>query len=123
MRLIRSLFCAAALLSPSIAFAAPESPAPLPSEIRLSDTEKEKILEEAAATRRDRTAAQTLDDAPADEAGRPIHGEVGFEIGTGGYRSAYGTAIVPFENDGLAIISLGSTNFGSRGRYPDPWWR
>lgn len=123
MRLIRSLFCAAALLSPSIAFAAPESPAPLPAEIRLSDADKEKVLEEAAATRRETTAVQAADDTSADEAGRQIHGEVGFEVGTGGYRSAYGTAIVPLEDDGVAIISLGSTNFGSRGRYPDPWWR
>jgi hypothetical protein len=46
-----------------------------------------------------------------------------FEIGTGGYRSAYGTAIVPIDDDGVAIISLGSTDFGSRGRHPDPWWR
>ena len=122
MRLIRSLFCAAALFSPSMAFAAPESPAPLPSEIRLSDSEKEKVLEEAAATRHERRAVQSVDDT-ADEAGRQIHGEVGFEVGTGGYRSAYGTAIVPLEGDGVAIISLGSTDFGSRGRYPDPWWR
>ena len=122
MRLIRSLFCAAALLSPSIAFAADESPAPLPSEIRLSEVEKEKVLE-AAATRRQSTTVQSVEDTSADEAGRQIHGEVGFEVGTGGYRSAYGTAIVPLEDDGVAIISLGSTDFGSRGRYPDPWWR
>jgi hypothetical protein len=64
-----------------------------------------------------------VDDTSAGEAGRPIHGEVGFEIGTGGYRSAFGTAIVPLAGDGVAIISLGSTDFGSRGRYPDPWWR
>ncbi len=123
MRLIRSLFCAAALLSPSMAFAAPESPAPLPSEIRLSDAEKEKVLEEAAAIRHERTAVQSVDETFAGEAGRQVHGEVGFEVGTGGYRSAYGTAIVPLEDDGVAIISLGSTDFGSRGRYPDPWWQ
>ena len=122
MRLIRSLFCAAALLSPSMVLAAPESRAPLPSEIRLSDSEKEKVLE-AAATRRQSPTVQSVEDTSADETGRQIHGEVGFEVGTGGYRSAYGTAIIPLEDDGVAIISLGSTDFGSRGRYPDPWWR
>ena len=123
MRLIRCLLCATALLSPSIAFAAAESPAPLPSEIRLSEAEKEKVLEAAAVTRRESTTVQSVEDTSADEAGRQIHGEVGFEIGTGGYRSAYGTAIVPLADDGVAIISLGSTDFGSKGRYPDPWWR
>ena len=34
-------------------------------------------------------------------------------MGTGGYRSAYGTAIVPLENDGFAIISLDTSDFGS----------
>jgi hypothetical protein len=123
MRLIRSLFCAAALLSPSIAFAAAQGPAPLPSEIRLSDAEREKVLEAAAASRQEKLSALSKDDMSTGEAVRQIHGEVGFEIGTGGYRSAYGTAIVPIDDDGVAIISLGSTDFGSRGRHPDPWWR
>jgi hypothetical protein len=121
MRLIQSLLCAAALLSPSLAFAAAGGAAPLPSEIRLSDSDKEKVLEEAAASRHERSGVPSIDDTAA--AGRQVHGEVGFEVGTGGYRSAYGTAIVPLADDGVAIISLGSTNFGSRNRYPDPWWR
>jgi len=122
MRLIRSLFCAAALLSPALALAA-DGPAPLPSEIRLSDAEREKVLEAAAASHQEKLVAVSLDGTSTDEAVRQIHGEVGFEIGTGGYRSAYGTAIVPIDDDGVAIISLGSTDFGSRGRHPDPWWR
>ena len=123
MRLIHSLLLAAALLSPSLAYAAPDSAAPMPSEIRLSEAEKERILEAAAASSRDRPARQTDDADAADAPGRQIHGEVGVEVGTGGYRSAYGTAIVPLNGDGVAIISLGSTDFGSRSRYFDPWWR
>ena len=123
MRLIRSLLFATVLLFPSIAFAAADKAAPLPSEVRLSDAEREKVLEAAAASRHERTAVQSMDDTSTEEFGRQIHGEVGFEIGTGGYRSAYGTAIVPIDNDGVAIISLGSTDFGSRGRYSHPWWQ
>ena len=58
---------------------------------------------------------------PDDKLPPAIHGEVGFTVGTGGYRSAYGTAIVPLKDDGVAIISLGTTDFGSRARYPAPW--
>jgi hypothetical protein len=119
---IRSLsFATAALFLPSLAGAA-DKPAPLPSEFRLSDEEKEKVLEAAAANRREPVnIAADESDKDADPA-RQVHGEVGFTVGTGGYRSAYGTAIVPLKDDGVAIISLGSTDFGSRGRYLDPWW-
>ena len=123
MLLIHSLFLAAALLPSSIANAAPDQAVPPWSEIRLSEVEKEKILEAAAASRREQPIRQDDEAATDGEAARPIHGEVGFAIGTGGYRSAYGTAVVPLEGDGVAIISLGSTDFGSRARYFDPWWR
>jgi hypothetical protein len=121
MRLTLSLF-AAALLCPSIACAAPDKSAPLPSEVRLSDEDKEKVLEAAAAGRREPASAAANGVVDEEGAPRQVHGEVGFTVGTGGYRSAYGTAVVPLEGDGVAIISLGSTDFG-RNRYPDPWWR
>lgn len=117
MRLIHCLLLAAALISPSLAGAAPAPP----SEIRLSEAEKEKILEAAAASRREAPARPADEPEVADAPVRPIHGEVGFEVGTGGYRSAYGTTFIPLENDGVAIISLRSTDFGKR-RYPDAWW-
>ena len=122
MHLITRLSLVAALLSPSIAHAAPAKPAPLPSEVRLSDEEKEKVLEAAAARHRGPVAGAV--DASEEEADPPrqVHGEVGFTIGTGGYRSAYGTAVVPLEGEGVAILSLGTTDFGSKGRYSDPWW-
>jgi len=123
MRPIHSLLLAAALLPPSIAYAAPGQTAPLPSEIRLSEAEKEKILEAAAASGRQQPMHLADEVNGAGDPARQVHGEVGFEVGTGGYRSAYGTAVVPLDGDGVAIISLGSTDFGSRGRYLDPWWR
>lgn len=117
MRLIHSLSLAALLLSPSMAGAAPARP----TEIRLSEAEKEKILEAAAAAQREAPARQADETDVADAPARPIHGEVGFEVGTGGYRSAYGTTVIPLEDEGVAIISLRSTDFGKR-RYPEPWW-
>lgn len=124
MRPILSLVLAAPLLSPATAIAAPDKPATLSSEVRLSDVEKEKVLEAAAASRREPVRLQSdLTTINEDPLPPPIHGEVGLSVGTGGYRSAYGTAVVPLEGEGVAIISLGSTDFGSRVRYPDPWWR
>jgi hypothetical protein len=122
MHLITRLSLVAALVSPSIAYAAPDKAVPLPSEVRLSEEEKEKVLEAAAARHRGPVALAAEEGAEESDADRQVHGEVGFTIGTGGYRSAYGTAVVPLEGEGVAIISLGKTDFGSRSRYSDPWW-
>jgi len=119
MRLIQALLCMVALATPSVACGAADK-APLPSEVRLSDAEKERILEEAASSRRG-PPGTSIEIATDDRLPPAIHGEVGFTVGTGGYRSAYGTAIVPLKDDGVAIISLGTTDFGSRARYPAPW--
>jgi hypothetical protein len=116
MRLIRDLFVAAALLAPSVATAA--QPAPPSLEIRLSDEEREQVLEAAAASNREQPAPMAEEIAPQSP---PIHGEVGFTIGTGGYRSAYGTAFVPLDGDGVAAISLETTDFGNKGHFFEPW--
>ena len=105
MRLRQSYLLALAILAPSAAYAAPDE-VPAPSEIRLSQEEIDKVLEEAA---RKREHPQPSAENPK----RQVHGEVGFSVGTGGYRSAYGTAIVPLENDGFAIFSLDTSDFGS----------
>jgi hypothetical protein len=125
MRPLHCLWFTTALLVPSLAHALPDQAAPaapIPSEVRLSEAEKEKILEAAAANSRE-APRRYVDISEADDEPKPqIHGEMGVEVGTGGYRSAYGTAIVPLKGDGVAIISVGSTNLG-RQRYFDPWWR
>lgn len=120
MRPLRYLLLTTALLAPSLALAAPASP--LPSQVRLSDEEKEKVLEAAASRNRAPSAAKVELADEGKDAPAPIHGEVGVEIGTGGYRSAYGTAVVPLKGDSVAIISLGTSDFGNR-RYVEPWWR
>ncbi|MEO6112925.1 MAG: hypothetical protein ABIP07_00550, partial [Sphingomicrobium sp.] len=80
-----------------LAMAVPAAtPAPAaPAEHRLSETEIEKVLAEAARKRE----AQAL---TASKTGPDIHGEIGVSIGTGGYRSVHGTAVVELPDDGFA---------------------
>jgi len=117
------LLLASTLVLPAPATAADVAaqPAPAaPAEHRLSEAEIEKILNEAA---RKREAPAPIVDVTApdeEQAGMPIHGEVGFAIGTGGYRSAFGTAVVPLANDGFAAFSFETNRFRPRDfRYYD----
>jgi len=108
MRNVRILLLAWPLGLSAAALAAPDpaSSATAPaSEHRLSPDQIKTILDDAA---RKRELADPLDEAlpPA------IHGEMGFAIGTGGYRSAFGTAVVPLPGDGAAILSFGTDRFG-----------
>jgi hypothetical protein len=48
-----------------------------------------------------------------------IHGSVGVSIGTGGYRSAYVSAIMPVGNDGLLGIAVKQTDYGKNGGFYD----
>lgn len=76
---------------------------------RLSPREAEAV-QDAAANRN--INAPALDDHRVPD-GR-IHGEIGFGIGTGGYSSVFGTAIVPLGEDGFAAFSFERANFGRR---------
>lgn len=69
-----------------------------PTVHRLSDEEVDRILAEAAER-----------DEVAEGPERKIHGEFGVAIGTGGYRSAYGTAIVPLGKGSVAAFSFESS--------------
>ena len=110
------LVLASALLLATPALAA-DTAAPLAPVHRLTEGEVDRILD-AAATKRE--ATQPIYEEIDSERPRPqIHGEVGFGIGTGGYRSAFGTAFVPLGEEGLAIISFDSTDFGSSGSLYD----
>ena len=86
-------------------FAAEAPRGAIADEHRLSEAEVQKILDKAALKREALSAP-----APQAEAvpppPRPIEGEVGVSIGTGGYREAFGTAVVPVGTDGVAIISF-----------------
>ncbi len=72
---------------------------------RLSPVEVEAILDAAAAKR----------EAGAAPEARRIEGEIGVAIGTGGYREAFGTAVVPLGQDGTAIVSFDTVD-SNRGR-------
>lgn len=78
-------------------------PALAADERRLSPAEVERILD-TAAQKREAPVAQPVAKAPAPA--RPIEGEVGVSIGSGGYREVFGTAIVPVGAEGVAIISI-----------------
>jgi hypothetical protein len=85
------------------------TPAPAGDTIRLSDAERDAILnsntvESAAIARGER-----------DDTGKPplgIHGEVGAAVGTNGYRSAYGVAAIPLGDNAGAVVSFESTQYG-----------
>ena len=70
-----------------------------PSERRLTDAQVQNILD-AAAKRG--SVAPALSDTDAR-----ISGEIGFGLGTGGYRSIFGSGYVPL-GDGFASFSFDS---------------
>jgi len=108
MSLLPIMMFALAALEPAGASAA--DPAAPPAEHRLSPEEVEKVLEEAARKRHGQSATSS---APSEDSGGraalPVHGEVGFSIGTGGYRAAHGTAVIGLPGDGRAIVSVGTS--------------
>ena len=87
------------------AFAADPPRAVIGDERRLSDVEVQKVLDAAALKRETQPAAAPMADAVKPPP-RPIEGEMGVAIGTGGYREVFGTAVVPLGPDGVAIISF-----------------
>ena len=85
-------------------------------EYRLSEQEKERILA-AAATAKARTDIAAAPDGRSLEANAPpvgagVHGEIGFGIGTGGYRSVFGTGAFPLGDSGGAMITFDIDRFG-----------
>jgi hypothetical protein len=97
---------ALAALTPGAAASA-ETPEPSDtSQVRrLSPEQKEQIL---AENERRRAEAAELDTALGNAIGRPsgIHGEIGAEIGTGGTRDFFGSALVPLGDRGAAAFSF-----------------
>lgn len=49
--------------------------------------------------------------------GRSIHGSMGASIGTGGYRSAYMTALIPVGEDGTLGVAVSQTDPGNNAVY------
>jgi len=104
----------AVMLSPAAALAAGAPPGPIPDEHRLSAAEVQKVLDGVALKRQSEAAPALLPEL-AEPPARPIEGELGVAIGTGGYREAFGTAVVPLGQDGVAIVSFDQVE-SNRGR-------
>ena len=87
--------------------------------VALADTitltpEQAEAAKEAGATQNARDATLGLE--PGRD--RTVHGEMGVAIGTGGYRSMYGTAIVPLGESATLGLSFANEQFNNRnGRY------
>ncbi len=62
-------------------------------------------------------------DAAASAGPRPnlnlVHGSASFSVGTGGYSSAYVSAVMPVGDNGLLGIAVSQTNFGKNGGFYD----
>lgn len=121
MRVICRMAALAALIVPALASAqTPATPASTTDERRLSAEQVEAVLADAAAKRAASAKHAPSDIAIADGDLPPpppqVHGKVGFGIGTGGYREAFGTAIYPLGDDGVAAISFDFVDWGG-GRF------
>ena len=114
----------ALLLAAGPALADPAPPG-IAAEHRLSPAEVDQVLAAAAARHRRElaaadAAAQLLPTPDVPPRGPDVHGEVGVEVGTGGYRSAYGSAVIGLGGDSFAAISLASSDFGRNWGYRRP---
>ena len=62
------------------------------------------------------------DDRDADGK-RKVHGSMGVSVGTGGYRSAYASALIPVGETTTVGIAVSKTDFGKHGGYhADPYY-
>jgi hypothetical protein len=96
VKLFVTLPLLAAIATPCLAQSA-DAPPP-PSDIVSLTPEQREAAIEAGATR----AAADLSGGTGD---RRVHGEMGIEVGTGGERAIYGTAVVPIGQNGVAAFS------------------
>lgn len=109
---------ATALFTATLANAAEPSPAAASSEHRLTPEQIQKVLDDAARKRASADRPESTAGPEAHAVPTPVHGEIGFSIGTGGYRSAYGTAIIGLPGDGTATLSIGTQRLPDYQFYP-----
>ncbi|WP_380872661.1 hypothetical protein [Sphingomonas sp. DBB INV C78] len=108
--LVRSalLLSTLALAAPALAQAS-DAPAPAGEIISLSPDEKEKALDSGRGVH----VGPAIGELPIS--GLPqVHGELGFMIGTGGMRGAYGTAAMPLGENAGATISFENYRWGHK---------
>ena len=107
MRKARALIITIALSTSTLAMAIEPKPTAAPSEHRLSPEQIEQVLADAAR-KREGSERGAVPSATSESPPMAVHGEVGVSIGTGGQRSAFGTAYVGLPGDGAAILSVGA---------------
>lgn len=115
MRILHAAFAVFLVAAPGVAIAGEGG-----TVTRLSAADAE-AAKEAAAKRNIARAAQPearSADAVKDRAPffGPVHGEVGFGIGTGGYRGVYGAAAMPIGEDGGVAFAFDSVQFDQNRR-------
>lgn len=146
-RIVFALALAAGSLAAPFAMAADDEvvvaasrPASLPTEAEQAQAKADVQAKAAQASRplttEEQVAAWTArspaisrgdrDDAlwPADEAEgqgvggkRQVHGEASVTVGTGGYRSAYVSSLIPLGETGTLGIAVSQTDYGNNPRY------
>ncbi len=77
---------------------------------RLSPEEIAQIGKDAEK-RHASEAPLPSDGTAASPATRMVHGEMGFSIGTGGYRSVFGSAIYPLGDQGFVALGFENSQF------------
>ena len=121
MRFASGIIVIAALASPASLLAQAAIAAPSTDERRLTPEQIEAVLAEAAAKRAAAERQAPARDMAVDETAPPpppqVHGQVGFSVGTGGYREIFGTGFYPLGDQGGAAISLDFVDWGRR-RFP-----
>ncbi|MCR6658601.1 MAG: hypothetical protein NVV72_04375 [Asticcacaulis sp.] len=148
-RLVFALALAAGSLTASLAVAADEvvvaasRPAPLPTEAeqtkakadlqaKAAQLTKPLTTEEQVAAWTARSPKISRDDQndalwPVDDddgARRQVHGVASVTVGTGGYRSAYVSSLIPLGENGTLGIAVSQTDYGKNGGfgyYGDPY--
>lgn len=85
--------------------------------VAMADTvsltpEQAEAAKEAGAARNARNAQLGLESGQD----RAIHGEMGVAVGTNGYRSMYGTAVVPLGDNAVLGLSFANEQYND-GRY------
>jgi hypothetical protein len=101
---MKTVFLAALTLAPGLASA---------ETVTKWTPERIEAAKEAAAVRKLGADTDVVNGRASD---RRVHGEIGVAVGTGGYRSIYGTAVAPLGNDGVFAFSFENTQF-DQGRY------
>lgn len=101
---------------------AADAPPPVSTTPSRPLTTQEHIAAFIAANAQAEDAPRGVLPAERDEEGkRKIHGSMGVSVGTGGYRSAYATALIPVGESTTIGVAVSKTDFGKRGGwYGDP---